>query len=339
MDSSYCGLGRPTGKVTSRTSIQKEIGAQGSKGRVALTHLTLSSNPNLQWLLLRHLPNFKVDSPLEVKLPHLKKIILQGKFGNTLKFLNGLRPANKLDYLELSLSCHSSFHSTSDISQTLAQFLWDHLQSRGDPDEKVTVGGRCDKDACSLELGVVQFGDHPEPPSEKMTRFMNLQVFIEGLQGEGEYEKVLFNSLKHIRNRIVYYEGCQSLLGLTDLLNNMANLIQIQTPKSSEPVSLPRWFAEAEIRVGTHSYEQILPSLKYLSLFQLDLDGGDWAPLITFLSRRVSVGKQLELLEVGGPCLHMCLEVVEEIKQMVQEFRYPLQPGSTCPHGSCPSDG
>ena len=297
----------------------------------------LSSNPNLQRLKLHRtaLPNFDHDdhSSFQVELPHLEWIHLTGNSRDALKLLSRLRPADKLDSLRLDLS----YHSTSDISHTLARFLSDSLLRRGNIEEGVEVGGRCSVHGYSLWVGdVVKLVDCP--PSTETKWFMSINVSMkqgEGPLEDGERGKLFFDSLAHIRNHVISLISPHSLLSSPNLLAiGMENLVEIWINRH---VSLSEWFVEPDLG-GARSYGQILPSLKHLSLFKPGLDEGNWTPLVTFLSSRASVGNLLELLEIS-PCPHICPDVVEEIKRVVQEFKYRSESDLPCPHGRCPSPG
>jgi hypothetical protein len=292
----------------------------------------LSSNPNLQRLELccELSSNFDSDkSSLQVELPHLKSIQLSGDCRDVLKFLNRLRPADKVDLLQLYLSCKS----TPDISQTFALFLWDHLQRRGGL-PGLAVEGECLERAYTLSLDEVEKLDDCRP-SKKTTRFMRVSVLMgegAGPQGEEECGKLFFDSLAYIYDHIVHLTSKHRLLKSTDASIEMTNLVEIRI---TQRVSLSEWFVEPDLG-GSRSYGQILPSLKYLYLFGLEVDGGDWTPLTTFLSRRASAGNRLELLEISPDCPHICPDVAEEVKKLVGNFECRSDSVSPCLNGMCP---
>ena len=138
----------------------------------------------------------------------------------------------------------------------------------------------------------------------QMEEFMFVRMSVDGEewpQEEGGCGKLFFDSLKHIYRYITCCNAPHSPLRSTDVLIGMANVVEMIC--SGNDISLSRWFAEPDLG-ETRSYGQIQPSLKHLTFYGLELDGGDWIPLTTFLSRRASVGNLLEMLEISH-CPHM----------------------------------
>ena len=292
----------------------------------------LSSNPNLQRFELydKVFPSFDNDDcSFQVELPHLKWIDLAGGSRDVFKLLNRIRPADKLDFLQLQLS----YHSTSDISQTFKRFLPDHLLRRGDLEKGVGVGGACVEGVYSLWVADVELGSYSSKDVERFIKVSLLMRKGEGPQEEEDCAKLFFDSLAHIHRNIIFYNSSLSPLRSTDVSIGMVNLVKIRVPRS---VPLSEWFVDPDPG-GTFSYGQILPSLKYLSFYQLELDGGNWTPLTNFLSRRASVGNRLESLEITPNCPHVCPDVAEEIKRLVQHFEFYPWPVPPCPHGRCPA--
>jgi hypothetical protein len=292
----------------------------------------LSSNPNLQHIELHHEMPTSSDSDqssLLVELPHLKWIKLSGNSREIFEMLNRLRPADKLDLLDLELS----LDSTLDITQTFARFLWHHLQRRGDLQDGLAVVGDSCRTIYYLWVGYVVALDNCRP-SEETKQLMNVRVSMDwgkGPQDEVECANLFFESIVYIHDRIVYLTSDHSPLTSAKVSVGMINLVEI---KIRGAVYLSGWFAEPDLG-GTYSYGQLLPSLKYLSILEPRLDRGDWTPLTTFLSRRASVGNRLESLEIGPYRPHMCSNVAEEMKKLVGHFECHPRP-SSCRHCKYP---
>lgn len=292
----------------------------------------LASNPNLQSLELSEvaLPDFSAsESSFQVCLPHLKKIFLLGYARDGFGLLNRLEPADKMDNLRLALFCHS----TSDISQTLAWYLGDHVRRRGKLQKGLAVEGDCENDTFDLKLGDVEESNNPSLRSG-LNWFIQVKMVTWedwGPQGGG-CDNLFFDSLAHIRDHVVYYQSPRCFLKSADLSIGMFNLIEIHIPKGAR---LSEWFVEPDTG-GAHDCEKFLPSLRYLSLFEPLLDGGDWSPLLTFLSRGGFSRNRLDLLTIYG-CPHMCLDVVENIRRIVRRFEpSPIDPYlRPCPHDTC----
>ena len=78
--------------------------------------------------------------------------------------------------------------------------------------------------------------------------------------------------------------------------------------------------------------EGVLPSLQRIELLGRPA-GDDWSPLTAFLARRASSGHRLGSLVILYS--HMCLEVKERIRSVVQEFRH-VDSVKRCHLGTCP---
>ena len=276
----------------------------------------ISSNPNLQCLELSRdvLPDASGVIPsFQVSLPCLKQLGLSGDFRNVFGLLNRLVLPEKVDDLNLDLlSC-----SAPDISQTLGRYLGDHVRRRGKRQEGLALRADRVEHGFTLTVGDVNEFNTSHLP-DKMNWFMDVVVKLvkEGTPVEDECEKPSFDCLAHLPlDHIVYYETPHCLLKSEDLSVGMANLVELRPIYAH----LPDWFVEPVPR-GTHTYAELLPSLKYLSLNSPTLSGGDWSPLTTFLSRRASAGNRLEYLTIRE-CSHMCPSVVKDIKRMVKSFR------------------
>jgi hypothetical protein len=67
-------------------------------------------------------------------------------------------------------------------------------------------------------------------------------------------------------------------------------------------------------------HPDVFPSLQRVNLDRVIVPHGDWGPLITFLARRASSGRRLDILEINGP-VSIRAEVMESIKGVVGVFR------------------
>ena len=332
--SRYCNIppldllaSRTTALVTLSLQIRNHLKATPTASQLLSV---LSSNPNLQSLKLSSavLPEFTSNEPFfQVQLPHLKLIELEGDFRDGLRFLRRLVPANKMDFLKLCLSSHL----TPDVLQTLAQYLEDHIRCRGDLVKGLAVDGFCRDDCYLICLGDVQeFGR--TPLSRKIKDFMMVTVDWSMVQRpqNGWHERLFFDSLTYIHNHIVYYRSFHSPLGLAASSTAMPRLTQIC---AREEVPLSEWLVNPDPG-GTRTYGELLSSLKYLELSRPMIDGWDWSALMTFLSCCETAGSRLEHLIVE--CHHMCMDIVEEVKGLVQHVEVHPQ-RSVCPHGRCPA--
>ena len=297
----------------------------------------LSSNPNLQHLELSDgvLPDFNRDrSSFQVQLRCLKHLHLSGDSQNVLGLLDRLVPADKMDRLQLTLFGYSA----SDISQTLGRYLGDNLRRRGKLKKGLAVGGNCAEQAFFFKAGDVdEFNNWRH--ADRVNWFMEIMGVMPGNEGPKgmECEKSFLDLLTHMpHDHIVCYESPCRLLKSAGLSIGMTNLVVLRP----NGVHLTRWFAEPDFG-ETHAYGELLPSLKYLSLVAPTLSDGDWSPLITFLSSRASAGNRLHSLTISE-CSHMCQDVVEDIKRVIESFEILWSLGAedlVCPRGKCPERG
>lgn len=73
---------------------------------------------------------------------------------------------------------------------------------------------------------------------------------------------------------------------------------------------------------------KILPSLEHVLLKNVVAYEGDWTPLTTFLTHRMSSGNQLGTLVVTS-FTHVCRQVVKDLRAMVRESKIDRQ-GPLC---------
>ena len=127
------------------------------------------------------------------------------------------------------------------------------------------------------------------------------------------------------RERVVYFEAIEPSIP-RELFFMMPN---IETLRILD-VELSKDFLQPNPGANT----KLLPSLRFLSLQGLTLSDNDWGHLTTYLARQTSDGQVISL-EIGGSFPHLCLEVMEEVETLVEEFNCHPNPVTTCPLGRC----
>ena len=293
----------------------------------------LSSNPNLQCLDLSNdaIPDSTNDeSSLGVQLRQLKRIKLSGGSRDVVLLLSRLTHSDRVENLNLDL-----FGSTTlEISQILGPYLGDHLRRRGGLGEGLAVGGNCTEAVFFFRAGDVRGFTSPF-----LSRGVNWFLEVIGTMEEGggpqgeECERLFFEPLTCVPKRhIVHYEAPFCLLKSAEPTIKIFNLVEAHFTR----VHLPEWFTEPH-PVEKRTYGKLFPSLKYLSLHGPTLGGGDWSPLMTFLSCRASAGNQVDTLSIRE-CPHMCPDVWEDIRGLVNSFQVSWSAApehSACSHGKC----
>ena len=72
---------------------------------------------------------------------------------------------------------------------------------------------------------------------------------------------------------------------------------------------------------GPHPKTKLLPSLRSLSLGNINLSGGSWDPLMTYLAHQTSDNQAISLM-LFGPIPYVPVEVIDKIKDLVEECIY-----------------
>jgi hypothetical protein len=133
--------------------------------------------------------------------------------------------------------------------------------------------------------------------------------------GEEEADKLWFNVIVHIPLEEVFYlTTILPILCSEDLCIRMCNLTHLRLFQ----VDLSTWFIEPDIR-GPYVFKNLLRSLRFISITEPRLSGGDWVPLTNFLTRRVAVGHRIFSLSLGD-YPPMGGDVVENIRRAVEVF-------------------
>lgn len=275
----------------------------------------LSSNSNLRYLELSGDVFPDPDgcaSSFQVRLPHLTHIQLSGGLRDVLGLLNQLVPSDKMDSLNLDLSdC-----PVREMPQPLGSYLGCYLRNHGGSREGSTLG------AGSVPGHLIFRVREWNKPTHDLDWLAWVHVHVTGPFGgkpsEGEQEKAYLDVLTHIPlARVISSEGPLPLLKSEDLSVGLSNLLQL----CAVDPDLRTWFPAPDPR-GTHPYEELLPSLKHLTLRKPWMIRGEWSPLTTFLSRSASAGNQLGSLTTVL-CRHICPDVVRDVGRTVVRFDRP----------------
>ena len=124
---------------------------------------------------------------------------------------------------------------------------------------------------------------------------------------------------------VVYFKGYDESVATDGIYTRLPNLATIDLYGAQLPIAFPE--------PDPSGNDSIPLSLRNIILNNVTAVGNDvWSPLIAFLARRASSGKRLGTLTISH--CHVCLDVMESMKKVVQEFRTEYLYYS-CPSAAC----
>jgi len=131
------------------------------------------------------------------------------------------------------------------------------------------------------------------------------------------------------REQVVHFGGNLRMEVLTEIVPTMPRFKELHLTR---PV-LSDGFLRPDPD-GPLAGKKFLPSLRHLHLEDVVLDDDDWSPLLAYLVYQVS-GDQVVSLTLSGELVHICKDVVEDIKALVDEFTLDLPLDKVCPFVYC----
>ena len=322
----YCSIAS-WGLLTSRTAVLTTLILHFDDPSLTPTTSQLlsilTSNPTLRKLTLsgNTIPNDSGgESPLRVPLHHLKELELYGGLPHVLGLLHRLdHPAN-MDRLNLTLlGC-----TVTDIPQTIGPYLQNHLRRRGWSRNGLGLRALRSKRYVILSTGDTYRTGLPAP--ERHTDwFFGITVWMDPIL-EDFLENALLDLIAHTpRDDVVLFQAKCGLVAVGDISAQFPNLKVLEFRNRNLP--LPTIFPESIVGGD----EGTLSSLQHMGFMEGPVSG-DWSPLTAFLACRASSREQVSSLTIS--CSHVCQEVKEHIRTMVQVFHY-VDSIEQCPFGTC----
>jgi len=264
----------------------------------------LASNPNIRKLRLHDaaLPKDAGRSTPKVQLRNLKTLSLMGKFRGIFGLLHHLILPEALDEIDLDL-----FGSTTeDISQTLGPYIRDHFRRDARFQDRLWMYSTSFSTAASISIGVIR-------TRTIMSRRVLPQVSLLVHAEQALTNLIPFLPLEHI---VSFFAGHGTKLP-EELLSMMPNIAAL----SISEVKLSEGFLQPNPN-GPYANTKLLPSLRTLRLEHVLLTGDDdWGHLTTYLAHQTSDNQAISLQMIGD-FPHVCPEVVERIKDLVEKFTY-----------------
>ena len=272
----------------------------------------LASNPSLRKVSLsRHA--VPVDGggefPHRVPLHHLKELELAGDPRHVFGLVHRLDHPTNVD-LEITL-CN---RTAVDVPRIVGPYLRDYLRRRNRSQKGLGLSVSRLGHLTMLHIGDVGVVDLSTPVWNQIAPFVTIAMEPEPDQPpQGPLERGVLDLISYTpRDEVVFLHSWGEPAVTEEMFTQFPNLRSLHAGSVPLPAVFPRSNLDGNGGVPT--------SLQHLRLEKPIMDGGDWSPLTTFLARRVSSGNRLDSLTLDRSP-HVCLEVEEHIRSMVQEFR------------------
>ena len=273
----------------------------------------LTSNPTLQKVKLSGCEYFNGGDgkpSFRVPLHHLREFEVSGDPQHVFGILHRLDPPRNMDNLTIGLeNC-----MVPDISQTIGPYLRDYIQRRGEPQPELgVVLPPKGHDDIVFHVDDIGGTDIPTTGFARMKTFLVITLEFGDIPLEVPMEKLTLDLLTHVpREEVVYFRVYGKPVAMEDISAQFPNLKGLYLERTPLSAAFP------ELNLDTD--REIFPSLQYALLDWVDVDGGDWSPLTTFLDRRGSSGNRLPSFSIIGP-YYVLSEIPEILRGIVQELR------------------
>ena len=295
--------------ITSRTGALTELHLDFVNPSPTPTTLQLFSiivsNPDLRKVTLLHqaVPkDYTAATSSHAPLHHLEQLCLSGETRRVFGLLQWLDYPITLD--KLAVTVHKC--RATDVSQAIGPHLRNHFQRRGGSPSGLGLSLSCD-DRIIFDVSEVS-GMHLE--SEHTGKIVALSIQLDQSLPKDLLGKAALELIASIpRENFLHFHGINEPVGMADVYTRLPNLKTLYLERISLTAVFP----------GPDSNEGIPPSLQTLAFQGLMVHGNDWSLLTTFLARRASSGKRLNVLRLSSSD-YMCPELVESIKGTVQEL-------------------
>jgi len=318
--------------TTALTRLSLEFNATVPPSAVPTTSQILSllaSNPNLRSLTLyTQLINDDggAGPRLQVPLHHLEYIYLPGTFQHVFPILHRLEFPERMDHGEIALQdC-----TPQEVLEVIGPYIRDYL--RRDPRFRDRLGLFVSSTPSYIKfrsnVGVQHDGSNRRPRYGPIygSFLVSFSQPIHRLAANRLCTDVL---ALLSQESITSFETDFSLT--EEILVAMPNLraLYLLSPVVSDRFLLPD-------PDGPNAHKKLLPSLQLLHLEDAEAVDNNWEPLVTYLAYQTSGGQAVSLYLSRD---HVCLEVIERIKGLVEEFVYGPDREQECPFDSCPLAG
>ncbi|KAF9645361.1 hypothetical protein BDM02DRAFT_3271756 [Thelephora ganbajun] len=285
----------------------------------------LASNPNIRILTL-HSPVAGDDgghSPrFQVPLHHLEQFTLVTNFHHGFPILQRLELPDRMEHMDLNFrGC-----TLEGTRRIIGPYIGDYLH------RDTRIGGRPGVFVLSTANGILlqvsavcTWLHYVDRLPIRSHPYATLGVTLSQNTSRQERDELCIDILALLpRERIVYLNTNLSTHVMEELLVPMPNIEALHLVDAV----MPNWF------LLPNAHRKLLPSLQWLVLENVATEDHDWDPLVRYLTRQTSGGQSVSLT-VFGKGVHICTEVVKQIRDLVGWLVYDPGPGEECPFDSC----
>ena len=307
-----------TSRTSALTTLELDLNHPSPTPTASKLLSILASNPSLRKVSLagRAVPGSGgAESPIRVRLRHLKELRLEGDPRHVVSLLHRLNHPRNMDSLFLTFRDSN----VTDISQIIGPCLQDHLRRRDKPQNGLNLRVSTENPAryrahrIDFQAGDAGRIDFSAPGRELMDTFIGIVILLNGTPHKSMIERAAFDLITYTPlEEVIYFHTHSIPIAMEDTCIQFPNLRALSFNTIPLPAALPNPYLIADGKT--------FPSLEHISLDRVDVDSGDWTPLTTFLAYRVFSGNQLDTLQIAGSP-HMSQEVMEDIKGMVRELK------------------
>jgi len=272
----------------------------------------LASQPNLQKVRLSGCQYLDDDNEESFRVPlhHLKEFEIAGYPRGVVGLLSRLDLPRNMD----NLTIHLDWWEVPDVSQIIGPYLRDYIQWRGGSQPGPGLGlvfAPPEGDIYTiLHVGDVGGIDFSTATFAEMKTFLVITIDFD----RPPFQRETLDLIKYApREEVVYFRVCEDSvdIDMEDISIQFPNLKGLHLERSSLPAAFPKLELDTD--------EEIFPSLQYLLLDWVNVDNGDWSPLIAFLDRRISSGNQLSSLVIVGT-YHMDPQANRRIRGLPRKY-------------------
>ena len=290
----------------------------------------LSSNPQLQHITL-HLSAINDDSAsgygFQVPLRHLKRFSLGMDPRCALAILQRLGFPDGMDQLNLRFySC-----GLEVARQIVGPYIRDRLEGDERSKSRLGISASSIIGGVSFEVSVPDVGSwHPTRPRNRVPPYATFTTVQLHPASRGERHRLCIDILALLpQERIVRLDTNISAGSMEELLINAPNIEMLHLTGAV----IFEWFLLPDPS-GPNAHKKLLPSLRWLYLEDPVVDDDDWDPLVRCLVHQTS-GDQSISLSVFGEGVHICSNLQEKIRSLVDLFLYDPDLDKDCPFDYC----
>jgi hypothetical protein len=282
----------------------------------------LASNPRLQSLMLSKsmIPRDNGDgSTSRVPLHHLTDLFLKGDIHPVFRLLRRLDHPETMDgAIKLSLSrC-----TVRNISEILGPYMQDYFRHDERSRDQLGIFVKSFDDSVSIRASTVSTGCR--------VMFATFRVKLGEDLAPPAADKLCIDFVAYTpREHAVYFGGDLGMDAVREIAPTMPKIQELHLIFAP----LSDGFLQPDPD-GPLASAKLFPSLRRLHLEYAALDDDDWNPLLSYLIHQTSGGQVISLSLFGGR-LHICENVVKNMKSLVEELTLNLALDQDCPFDFC----